>query len=272
MLQGQKEGLGLDIIQFSAQELLDTLPVTTVVLRKSGHVIAATPCFWHAFGTSAPDAYPAKLPSGDLSTALLNLLSGEGNDARFTTYDAHAGTVNIQWCPFTLADEPAIVACLMPQMSIDATDNAIREVSEDRSDDELPDPEVTEVLLEQAIDTCRLEQVPLSVAVLRIVTTDGRALRLVDPELWVSVARKVRGLCRMTDLLGVTASDDFLVILIGARLCKARTVMKRITDFFDEWAAINSPFLPPEIRFVTCLPAQETVTAAGILAALAENG
>jgi hypothetical protein len=268
LFQGQKEGIELDT-QFSAQELVGTLPMTTVVLKRPGHVIAATPCFWHTFGTPVPAAYPARLPSGDLGTALLNLLSCEGNDTRFMTYDAPSGTVGIKWYPFTLADEPAIVACLVPQMGTGTNSTAISLVKEKSSDDGSLDPEATEVLLEQAVDTCRLERLPLSVALLRVPTVSGRPLRLVHPRLWASVARKIRGLCRMTDLLAVTDASDFLVILIGARLCQARAVMKRITGFLDEWAAVNPKLLHPQKRLVTCLPAQETVTAARILAALA---
>ncbi len=262
-----KGGAGVNP-EVSAQVLLDALPMATVVFRTTGQVIAATPSFWQTAGAAKPSIYPAALPAGSLSSALLASASGEGGDRGHQTYRSTEGDIRILWRSFPLEGGTTVVACLVPESKASAPTAARPTDRESRPSDDFPDPRATEVLLEQAVTTCRQKRLPLSVALLRMTHSNGQPLCHVDAELWNSIARKLRALCRMTDLLGASQSGDFLIILIGATLHQAKIVTRRIMTCFDEWTSVNTVFQHTEVRYVTWLPNDEKTGVARLLTAL----
>lgn len=258
--------------ELSVEVLLDALPLTTVVLKTTGQVIAATPSFWQTIGVARPDSYPVALPANSLTSTLLALSSQGNGDQGHHTYRGAEGDVGIAWRSLPLASGSAMVACLTSGPHAATPTETLPTDQAPGVCDDLPNPKATEALLEQAVAMCQQEHLPLSVALLCMTHNNGQPLRKVDDGLWSSIARRLRALCRITDLLGVSPSGDILIILVGATLPQAKIVTHRIMACFDEWTAVNTVLQPTKIRYVTWLPDDGKVSATKLLTALDVQG
>ncbi|HHW10761.1 MAG TPA: hypothetical protein GXX29_12385 [Firmicutes bacterium] len=105
---------------------------------------------------------------------------------------------------------------------------------------QLPGPDQTCQLLQKAMEAGAASGTSIAVARLQVIDDGTRQpLYKTDIELWRQVARRLRALCRVSDLVGMTECGDYIIILLGADLHTAQTVTHRVLGQIEIWLRQN---------------------------------
>lgn len=253
-----------DIKTLSLTKVLSLLPLPTILLDAKGSISAASNSYW-------------QLAEGrdELKDTLVSLTKKKELSGRQHFRNA-LGTWQLHWqrhpssifTIVTIVTEQMTTPCVScvpsEEGSVVASTSASRE---------LPGPEQTIALLDRAIKACAAANASLALAHLRANLNDSESmLSKADYELWRTLSRKLRAICRVSDLVGTTDEGDFLIILLGANLHDAQTVTQRVLGQLQTWLRQSIPTnISLAAGFSTWEPSIGAIEPALLIARAKEN-
>lgn len=230
-------------LRLSVREFIAAMPVPTLVYDRVGVIAAATKSFWRVVGSTQPVPCLANLDDACLVDTLLRIASSEGKDQGVEFWQSGPqGMMRILWRRIEDSGQEWTIACPISEpsspaaMELAVAESPLLHSEPPPASRDLPNSTTTTNLLRQALATCREQRIPLSIARLSVHTRHGRPVFDIDNETWRSIGRKLRTTCRMSDLVGIADSGDFLVILVNCDLTQAKGVTHRVLGQLSDWA------------------------------------
>lgn len=245
-------------------DLLSAIVLPTVILDKSGAVIAASASYSRLLGN--PIGKAQRTSDTKLKTAFEQIV--QQGDAGEQRINLPLGVWNISWQ--RIANTGFTVLNLTSQSSSSPAYKATEDfiVAAGASTWELPRPDQTLALLGRAITACASAEASLALARLHpSLEGSDESLHISDIELWRNLGRRLRATCRVSDLVGVTKEGDFLIILPGAGLNDTQTVTRRVLGQLGNWLRQSVPVaVAIAAGYATWKPADGAVEPAVLVA------
>lgn len=222
----------------STIEVLSLLPLPTILIDAQGHISTASDSYWQLVGGERMSMY-----RNELEVTLAKIANKEPPNG-VQHFHSPQGTWQLYWQRHPAAAF-TIVMIVTEQVADFATGYMPPEEGPTTvsvgSSRELPGHKQTIALLGRAISACAAADTSLALTRLRANLNDSSAsLNTTDHEVWRNLGRRLRGICRVSDLVGATEEGDFLIILLGANLQDAKTVTHRVLGQLNSWLRQNA--------------------------------